>query len=354
MVLAQRLRRLADFALTGQEYQDVAGLGAGSQFIDRVYNGLRQIDFVLVLVFFIERPVQHLNRIEPPRDFDDRRVAKMRRELLRVDRGRSDDQFQIGTSGQKLADIAQQKIDVQTALMRLVDDQRVVARQPAVALGFRQQDSIGHELDVAIRAGLVGEAHLIADGIAQTGAQLGGHPRGHRARGDAPRLGMPDHALHAAAHVETQLGQLRSFARPGFAADDHDLIGLDGGADVGAPRTDRQLLWISHRWQILATLRGTLRRVQGILERLAVLGRDIFSRARGFLDAAQPPAQRAALEQHAALDGFTQRAQAFFNRGEGWRNFGRTHQAMRRNDGAATRFGVSATTTSTVFSDPTP
>jgi hypothetical protein len=46
----------------------------------------------------------------------------------------------------------------------------------------------------------------------------------HGARGNAPRLGMTDQAVHAALQLKTDLRQLRGFARAGFTADDDHLI----------------------------------------------------------------------------------------------------------------------------------
>ena len=48
------------------------------------------------------------------------------REPFRVDGRRSDDQFQVGPLRQQLLQVAQQEVDVQRTLMRLVDDDRVV------------------------------------------------------------------------------------------------------------------------------------------------------------------------------------------------------------------------------------
>jgi hypothetical protein len=45
-----------------------------------------------------------------------------------VDGGRGDDHLQVGPARQDLAQVAQQEVDVQAALVRLVDDERVVGR----------------------------------------------------------------------------------------------------------------------------------------------------------------------------------------------------------------------------------
>ena len=64
----------------------------------------------------------------------------------RIDRRGSDDQLQIRAPRQQPLQHAEQEIDVETALMRLVDDQRVVPPQRPVALQLLQQDAVGHQL----------------------------------------------------------------------------------------------------------------------------------------------------------------------------------------------------------------
>jgi len=58
------------------------------------------------------------------------------REALGVDGRRGDDEFRSGRLGRKLFHVAEEKIDVEAPLVRLVDDQRVVLPQLPVALGF--------------------------------------------------------------------------------------------------------------------------------------------------------------------------------------------------------------------------
>ena len=48
-------------------------------------------------------------------------------EALRVDRGRGDDDLEVGAGGQQPLEVAEDEVDVQAALVGLVDDQGVVA-----------------------------------------------------------------------------------------------------------------------------------------------------------------------------------------------------------------------------------
>ena len=97
-----------------------------------------------------------------------------------------------GRCGSRRFEHAEQEVDVEAALVRLVDDQRVVAAQQAIVLQLAQQDAVRHQLDARVRSGAVGEAHLEADGTADARPQLLREARGNRARRDAPRLRVTD------------------------------------------------------------------------------------------------------------------------------------------------------------------
>ena len=99
-----------------------------------------------------------------PRHLDDRGVAEVPGEALGVDRRRGDDQLEVGAAGEQLLEVAEQEVDVEAALVRLVEDDRVVAAQHPVALDLGEQDAVGHELDQRVVADVVGEADLVADG----------------------------------------------------------------------------------------------------------------------------------------------------------------------------------------------
>ena len=162
-------------------------------------------------------------------------------EAVCVDGGGRDDDLQIRPARQYLAQVAQQKINVQAALVRLVNDQRVVGLQQRVGLGFGQQDAVGHQFYRRIAAQPVLEAHLETHHVAQRGFELFGNPFGHRTGGNAARLGVADQVAACARmvqltapHGKGDFGQLRGFARAGFAADDDNLVLGDGLHDLVA------------------------------------------------------------------------------------------------------------------------
>ena len=169
-----------------------------------------------------ERTVADLDRVRAPRHLNDRRRldqatragralprAEMARETIRIDRRRRDDDLQVRARGQQARHVAQDEVDVQAALVGLVDDERVVAAQHRIRLDLCQQDAVRHELDEGRGADLVRETHLVADHLAALAAnglaQLVGDAIRDRARREPARLGVPDHAGHAAAQLHADL-----------------------------------------------------------------------------------------------------------------------------------------------------
>ena len=179
---SQRLRGLVNVALGRHEEQDVARIQCVEFFNgiqDRALNvGLAASSLLLVLcwtlslsgcgrgfvrvvglVFDIvgQRSIADLDGIRSARDFDHRSRSSGRTEVLGkaggVDRRRGDDDLQFGTSMQELLQATEQEVDVERSLMRLVDDDRVVGVEVAVVLRLGQQDAVGHEFDVGLRAG---------------------------------------------------------------------------------------------------------------------------------------------------------------------------------------------------------
>ena len=250
-VLAQVVGGLADLALAGQEDQYVATWAADPEFIDRLRDGRVQVE----LAAFLERPVAHLDRIGAPGNHQHRRlppfgIGKVLRKAIRVDGGGGDDQLQVRPARQDLLQVAQQEVDVQAALVRLVDDQRVVGFQQRVGLRLGQQDAVGHQLDRGIFRQPVVEAHLVAHHLAQRRAQFLGDAFGHAGGGDTARLRVADQPpalawpgmVAASAHGQRDLGQLRGLARARFPADDHHLVRRQRRHDVVLARGDGQVV----------------------------------------------------------------------------------------------------------------
>ena len=212
-----------------------------------------RLPFLVVLGELHQRAVADLDRVGPSGHLDDRRglavaVREVLGEPLRVDRGRGDDQLEVGALGQQPPQVAEQEVDVEAALVGLVDDDRVVLLQLPVALQLGEQDAVGHQLDPARLRRPVGEPDLVADQVAELGLQLRGDPLGHRAGRDPAGLGVPDQAAAragpAAAELEADLRDLGGLPGPGLPGDDHDLVVADRGGDVLAALGDGQLGWV--------------------------------------------------------------------------------------------------------------
>src|SRR5215471_9563626 len=168
-------------------------------------------------------------------------------EALRIDRGRGDDDLEVGPGGQQPLQVAQDEVDIQAALVSLIDDEGVVAQQLPVLLHLGQEDSVRHHLDEGVVAGLIGEPHLVADRRTDLGAELVGDPLRHGARRDPPGLGMPDLAGDATAEFQADLRQLCGLPRAGLARDDDHLVVADGRGDLVLPLADRQLRRVGNR-----------------------------------------------------------------------------------------------------------
>ena len=129
-MFAQVVGRLTDFTLAGQEDQDVARVvRVAPEFVHTVGNRLVQA----VVAAFFKRAVTLLHREHPARHHDHRRGAFFRLEVfgeaVGINGGRGHDDLQVGPARQNLAQVTQQKVDVQAAFVGLVDDDGVVRVQ---------------------------------------------------------------------------------------------------------------------------------------------------------------------------------------------------------------------------------
>ena len=231
---AEHLGGVADLAFAGEEHQHVAGPLAGELLAGAPYA----VDLVVVLR---ERAVAHLDRVGAAADGQHRRVVKVPREPLRVDRRGGDHDLEVGAPGQQPLEVAEQEVDVQRPLVRFVDHDRVVGEEVGVAAELGERDAVGHHLDQRRRADLVVEADRVADQPTERRAQLLGDPLGDRAGRDPARLGVADHPVDAAPQAEQDLRQLGGLAGPGLAGEDDDLVVADRGRDLVAGGRDRQV-----------------------------------------------------------------------------------------------------------------
>ena len=190
-----------------------------------------------------EGPTHHLDH-RRPRSFGVRPrktgAGEVAGEALGVDGGAGDDHLQVGTLRKQLLEIAEDEVDVEAALVGLVDDQRVVAAQHPVALDLREEDAVGHHLDERRVTHLVGEPHGVAHVGAERRSEFVGDAFGDRAGRHPAGLGVPDHPLDPTPGFETHLGKLGALARAGLPSHDHHLVLPDRCQQLLSSLGDRQ------------------------------------------------------------------------------------------------------------------
>ena len=166
----------------------------------------------------------------------------MLREALGVDRRRGDDELQILAFLQQALQVTEQEVDVEAALVRLVNDDRVVGLEQRVMLRLSQQYTVRHQLDQRIRRRAILEADFDTDAFANAGIQLFGNAPSHRTGGQTTGLRVTNQPLHAPTQFQTDLRQLRRFTRAGFSADDDHGVRGNRCCDLVLAATDGQRL----------------------------------------------------------------------------------------------------------------
>ena len=149
--------------------------------------------------------------------------------------------------------------------MSFVDDDRVVVRQPAIAVNFRQQNAVGHDFDQGIFLHAIGEAHLVANQLAHLRLQFLRNARRDAARGDAARLGAADGAENTAFERQANFRQLRGFPRAGLTTNNHHLVRSDGSLDLPAPIGDGQVIAEARLWEPFLAMGGFVFRKTNLL-----------------------------------------------------------------------------------------
>ena len=244
--VAKNLAEVADLALAGQKNQNISRrlFLAAFVLLDFIKGTQHAIRPTLIPVVFIsgQWPIAHVHRIGSAAHLDHGRLVEELAEALDLNGGRRNDDLQIRAFGQKLAQVAQQKIDVETALVGFVDDDRIVAVQKPVVLNLRQQDTVGHHLYTGLLGGVIGKTNLIPDLLTGLLTYLLGNTGSHTAGGDPPGLGMTDQATNTTTTVHADFGYLGGFARTGFTRNDYHLMVFDGLTDIIHTLGDRKAL----------------------------------------------------------------------------------------------------------------
>ena len=232
--IGKGIARVADLALTREEDEDVP-IGVARELVDR---GRHCVDFVDVVV----GAVSDLDGVGATRDLDDGRAAEVFAEPLGVERGRCHDDAEIRSLGEQPGEVAEKEVDVEGALVRLIDDDRVVLLEESVTADGGEQHAIGHDRDSGVLAGAIGEAHAVAHAFTKCDLHFLGESLGNCACGNAARLGVGDaRGLISAECLEDHLGHLRGLARAGLSGNDDYLVVPERRDDVVASLRDRQV-----------------------------------------------------------------------------------------------------------------
>ena len=219
-----------NLALSGQKDEHVLG-GEPCTVGQRLLHAREHtVDEVGALI--LRRPPTGLHRMQAARDLHDGSrltlLSKVLGELRGLEARRGDDQTQLRATREKAMQVAQEKVDVEAALMRLIQNDGVVSLKARVGLNLGQEHAVGHEFDGNARPRLVCKPNLVAHlgiGLAEHRAEFLRDPTGHRGGCQTPRLGMGDGAAFGrSARGQRNLGQLGGLARAGLAADDDHRV----------------------------------------------------------------------------------------------------------------------------------
>ena len=311
VALRQRVGGVANFALAAHKDKNIAAPFV-TQLVDRVENRLQLIALAVVRLFH-HRPVAYFHREGAARNLNYRRIMEVARKALRIDGRRGNDDFQIGTARQQLAQVAEQEIDIQAALVRLIDNDGVILQQQTILLNFRQQDAVSHQLHLRGVADLIVKAHFIADAAAERGFQLLGDAVGDGARRQTTRLRMADQPFNAASQRQTDFWQLSGFARAGFPGDNHYLMIADRLGDLLLLLTDRQVVGKGNFWRRGGSGGDALFRRRDLLAELVDDGLQ-RRRISHFTGATQAALQALAVAQRQIVESRPQRRERRGNR----------------------------------------
>ena len=112
--------------------------------------------------------------------------------------------------------------------MRLIDNDGIIPAQVAIALGFGQQDAIGHDFYVPVVAGPILKPNFVTYRLAGFLPQFLGNPPGDCCGGYSPGLGASDEAVYPPPSRQAILGQLGGLAGSGLAGYHQDRMLSDG------------------------------------------------------------------------------------------------------------------------------
>ncbi len=108
--------------------------------------------------------------------------------------------------------------------MGLIHNDHIIGSEQRIGLSFRQEDSVGHELDEASGREALLKANLVADKLPQRLSQLLGDPARQSHGRNASRLRNADEPSRPEARFQAHLGQLRALARSRIPRHHHHAV----------------------------------------------------------------------------------------------------------------------------------
>ena len=174
--------------------------------------------------------------------------------------------------GQEVLQVAQQEIDVQRALVGLIDDDGIVFGEGRIALHLGQQHAVGHQFDDGVGTGSIIEADLAAHLAPPGDIEFFRDAPGDGQRGHPPGLCATNHRPGTESGFQAHLRNLSRLARSGLTGDDHDLMSPDRRHNVllaGGDGQTRRILRAWHRERpVLATFDGAARLLEETIQRM--------------------------------------------------------------------------------------
>src|SRR5690625_1103140 len=122
--------------------------------LNGIHDGIIEIPLSLIALLLLilgqYRAIANLHRIKSPGDINHRRRlaidGKMTGEFFRIDGGRGNDELEVLSFLHQLMQKAKQKINIQTPLVSLIDDNSIVFAQERITQGCSAQDIFDHQL----------------------------------------------------------------------------------------------------------------------------------------------------------------------------------------------------------------
>ncbi len=134
--------------------------------------------------------------------------------------------------------------------MGFIDNDRIIGTQIPIALGFGQQDAVGHDFNVGVFWGSVLKTNFVTNGPTGLLPQFFSDPAGNRCRCNSPGLGASNQAVDSPTGGQTILRQLGGFTGTGLPGNHDDRMPLDGLNNFIFSSKNRQFFVKPQRRQI--------------------------------------------------------------------------------------------------------